>query len=338
MLQQTQVKQGWPYYEKFLKHYPTVFDLANAPEEKVMLDWAGLGYYNRARNLHFTAKDVSQRLGGKFPEDFDGLVALKGIGAYTAAAIASFAYNKAHAVVDGNVMRVLSRVFAIEEPIDTTAGKKTVNALAQKLIDRNEPGLYNQAIMDFGATVCTPQNPKCPTCPMRKHCLAFKQKRVGEFPVVAKRIALKERHLHYFVVEHNGHLIMKRRDGNDIWKGLYDFPWVETTVTATFSNLLKKKRVREWIGNQTITKIKSESSKHNLSHQKLFISFYSLHVSTQAFKKLSKSHQPVPIASIAELALPKPIDNYLKKRYIYDQSIPARAAVEPQKQKIKPFR
>ena len=316
MLQQTQVKQGWPYYEKFLRNYPTVFDLANASEEQVMRDWAGLGYYNRARNLHFTAKDVSQRLGGKFPEDFDGLVELKGIGTYTAAAIASFAYNKAHAAVDGNVMRVLSRVFAVEEPIDTAAGRKTINALAQQPIDKTEPGLYNQAIMDFGATVCTPQNPKCPTCPMRKHCLAFKQKRVGAFPVVAKRTALKERHLHYFVVEHDGHLIMKRREGNDIWKGLYDFPWVEATATARFSSLLKRNSIGQWLGAEPFTKTESHKTQHNLSHQKLYITFHGLHISKRSFNKLSKGFQTVSTKAFSKYALPKPVDNYMRKRFL----------------------
>lgn len=320
ILQQTQVKQGLPYYEKFLVNYPTVFDLANAPEAAVMRDWAGLGYYNRARNLHHTAKEVAQRLGGKFPEDFDGLVALKGIGNYTAAAIASFAYNKPHAVVDGNVMRVLSRIFAVEEPVDTTAGKKMINALAQQLIDKNEPGLYNQAIMDFGATVCTPQNPKCPTCPMKKHCLAFKQKRVNELPIVAKKTKLRERHLHYFVIEHDGHILLNQRNGNDIWKGLHDFPMFEAKATATFSNLLKRKNIAEWIGNETIKRLKTEKSKHNLSHQKLFISFHSLHISKRSFNKLSKGYLKVSTKSISDFALPKPVDNYLRKHYIWKTS------------------
>jgi len=316
MLQQTQVKQGLPYYEKFTTNYPTVFDLANAPEEKVMLDWAGLGYYNRARNLHFTAKTVANELNGKFPEDFDGLVALKGIGTYTAAAIASFAYNKPHAVVDGNVMRVISRVFAIEEPVDTTKGKRAISELAQKLIDKLQPAVYNQAIMDFGATVCTPSNPACPTCPMKKHCLAFKQKLVSDFPVVAKRMVLKERHLHYFVMEHNGQLLMKQRLENDIWKGLYDFPMLETNGNATFSGLVKRKVVQEWVGGQAFKREHVEKQKHALSHQKLFIHFHRSQVSNKTFKHLSKHFKPIATASLKEIAFPKPIDNYLKKHYI----------------------
>lgn len=228
ILQQTRVEQGLPYFEAFKTRYPTVGHLAAAPADEVMRLWQGLGYYSRARNLHHTAKHVQQELGGSFPNNFEGLKKLKGVGEYTAAAIASFAFGEPRAVVDGNVIRVLARVFGIGTPFDTTEGKKEFAHLAQKLIDVQQPGAYNQAIMDFGATVCTPQNPLCGECPLCKYCKALKNDRVEELPVRKNRVAVKERYFNYLFISNGKQLFIEKRTDKDIWNDLYQLPLIET--------------------------------------------------------------------------------------------------------------
>ncbi|MEM9990488.1 MAG: A/G-specific adenine glycosylase, partial [Bacteroidota bacterium] len=183
ILQQTRVEQGWPYYERFKAAYPTIQHLADAPEDEVLKMWEGLGYYSRARNLHFTAQHITYKLGGCFPNTYEDILKLKGVGTYTAAAIASFAYHLPHAVVDGNVYRVLSRYFGKTTPIDSTIGKKEFTQLANELLDSTQPHRFNQAIMDFGATQCKPKLPNCPNCPLQSHCTAFQQKTVNTYPV-----------------------------------------------------------------------------------------------------------------------------------------------------------
>ena len=231
ILQQTRVEQGLPYFVNFKKKYPTVGHLAEAPDDEVMRMWQGLGYYSRARNLHETAKNVHRNHGGRFPGTFDELKKLKGVGEYTAAAIASFAFNEKKAVVDGNVIRVLARVFDISTPFDTTEGKKEFGQLAQKLIDAQHPGPYNQAIMDFGATVCTPQNPDCPNCPLKKWCAAFKLGKVDELPVRKNKVAVRQRFFNYLFISNGGEIFIQKRTGKDIWANLYQLPLLETPET-----------------------------------------------------------------------------------------------------------
>ena len=213
ILQQTRVEQGLPYYEKFRKKYPTIKDLALAPEDEVMKLWEGLGYYSRARNLHTTAKFISKDLDGIFPKTHKEILALKGVGSYTAAAIASFAYNLPYAVVDGNVYRVLSRYFGIATPIDSTDGKKEFALLAQELLATEKPGAYNQAIMDFGATHCMPKQPKCITCLLNKKCKAFTENRIDILPVKTKKIKKRTRYLNYLIINQGNQVFINKRTG-----------------------------------------------------------------------------------------------------------------------------
>lgn len=227
ILQQTRVEQGLPYYEKFVAAYPTVKDLADAPEDELFKLWEGLGYYSRARNLHFTAKYIAQEAGGRFPDTYETIRALKGVGDYTAAAISSFAYNLPHAVLDGNVYRVLARFFGISTPTDTPAAKKEFTKLANEVLDPERPGAFNQAIMDFGATVCTPQQPKCSTCPLQPECIAFRERKVNEWPVKSKSLVKKERFFCYVIFHLGADTFVRKRSEKDIWRGLFDFPALE---------------------------------------------------------------------------------------------------------------
>ena len=228
ILQQTRVEQGLPYFLSFKQKYPSVKHLAEADEDEVMKLWQGLGYYSRARNLHETAKNIHVNLQGKFPGSFEGLIELKGVGDYTASAISSFAFGEKKAVVDGNVIRVLARVFGIDTAFDTTEGKKKFAVLAQELIDDEEPGTYNQAIMDFGAVLCTPQNPLCDTCPFQKKCMAYQQNRIDDLPVRKKKVKIQERYFNYLAIKNNSEIFISKRTGNDIWKNLYELPMFET--------------------------------------------------------------------------------------------------------------
>ncbi len=228
ILQQTRVAQGMPYYIRFIEAFPTVFDLAKADEQEVMRLWQGLGYYSRARNLHFTAQQVADEFGGIFPDNYDGLLKLKGIGPYTAAAIASFAFGLPHAVVDGNVFRVLARYSANFIDIGTPAGKKEFTQLANQLLDKKQPGRFNQAIMDLGALICKPANPSCKECPLQKKCQAFSQDLITQLPVKEKKIKRKTRYFYYFVFRKDGDYFIQKRTKKDIWHSLYEFPNIES--------------------------------------------------------------------------------------------------------------
>jgi len=227
ILQQTRVEQGREYYERFVEAYPTLADLAAAREEEVFRLWQGLGYYNRCRNLLHTARELMKSHGGRFPRNYKELLSLKGIGPYTAAAIASFAFDLPHAVVDGNVLRVLSRYFALNMPIDTQAGKKYYTRLANEMIPPEEPAIFNQAIMDLGATICKPQAPLCRQCPLASLCKAFQLGKQEQFPVKLTRRTVRERYFHYLVCWFGDHTIIQKREGKDIWRGLYEFPMIE---------------------------------------------------------------------------------------------------------------
>lgn len=254
ILQQTQVKQGWDYWERFMRHWPTVDDLAAATEDEVLREWQGLGYYSRARNLHFAAKQIVAL--GHFPNTLEGIKALKGVGDYTAAAIGSFAFEIPAAVVDGNVYRVLSRHFGIDTPINTTEGKKIFAALAQELLPISEPSDYNQAIMDFGAIQCTPQSPDCSVCPLMESCEAFRSGKVAQLPVKLKTLKVKERHLTYIYIRCKGMTAIRRRGAGDIWQGLWE-PWLVDEVPV------KAKLLRQNV-------------KHVLTHRVLYADFYLL--------------------------------------------------------------
>ncbi len=230
ILQQTRVQQGLAYYNRFIKTWPNVKSLAKADEQKVYKLWEGLGYYSRCRNLIATAKYINNELGGRFPEKYENILSLKGVGDYTAAAIASFAFNLPYAVVDGNVFRVLSRFFGIEIPVDTTEGKKLFKALANELIDKKNPAEYNQAIMDFGAIVCKPLLPLCSECPLQKKCIAFQKKLVNVLPLKQKSINTRQRFFNYLQVEHKNKIYVNQRTGKDIWQNLHEFILIESKV------------------------------------------------------------------------------------------------------------
>lgn len=227
ILQQTRVEQGLPYYEKFISRYPSVRHLAEAPEDEVLKCWEGLGYYARARNMHAAAKSVASAWGGDFPDTYEDIRQLKGVGDYTAAAIASFAFDLPYAVLDGNVYRVLSRLFGISLPIDSPGAKKTFGALAQALLDPERPGSYNQAMMDFGAVHCTPQLAQCHQCPFADICVAFKEGSVSNLPVKSKKLIKKDRFFLYLVLMHEGDTFLQKRTAKDIWQNLYEFPMLE---------------------------------------------------------------------------------------------------------------
>ena len=222
ILQQTRIEQGRPYWERFMRRWPTVADLAAATEDEVLREWQGLGYYSRARNLHAAARQIVAQ--GGFPTTLEGIKALKGVGDYTAAAIGSIAFDIPAAVVDGNVYRVLSRHYGISTPINTTEGKKEFAALAQQLLPPGEASAYNQGMMDFGAMQCTPQSPRCPDCPLQETCVALREGRVAQLPIKQKTMKAQERHLTYVYIRCNGHTAIRRRPAGDIWQGLYE-PW-----------------------------------------------------------------------------------------------------------------
>ncbi|MCC6461647.1 MAG: A/G-specific adenine glycosylase [Saprospiraceae bacterium] len=227
ILQQTRVQQGMAYYENLLAAYPDIRRLAEAPEDELLKHWEGLGYYSRARNLHATARYIAEECGGKFPDTYEAIRQLKGVGDYTAAAIASFAYDLPHAVLDGNVYRILARFFGLDTPIDTPAAKKVFGQLADALLDTGQPGAYNQAIMDFGATACVPKSPDCGACPLHTQCEAFRSGRVAALPIKSKKLAKTDRYFVYAVFYHREHIWVHQRGERDIWQNLYEFPLLE---------------------------------------------------------------------------------------------------------------
>ena len=315
ILQQTRVEQGMNYYLNFATTYPTVKHLAKADNDAVMKLWQGLGYYSRARNLHTTAKIITDKYKGKFPDDYADILSLKGIGEYTAAAIASFAFDKPHAVVDGNVFRVLARVFGIETPIDTSQGKKEFYALANELLDKKHAALHNQSIMEFGAIQCKPVSPDCSVCPLNTMCFAFANKRVGELPVKAKTTKVRNRYFSYIVLHHAGTIAINKRTGKDIWTNLYDFPLIETTKELTEEETLSSEEWKKFIGKNkySVTSI-SPIYKHILSHQKIYARFFELDCKVSLEKIITSSAIIIKEKEIKKYAVPRLIENYLIKR------------------------
>lgn len=274
ILQQTRVAQGTPYYLKFIEAFPTVQDLANAPQDKVLKLWEGLGYYSRARNLHFAAKTIVNKYGGVFPNNYKELLNLKGVGEYTAAAIASFAFEEAVAVVDGNVYRVLSRIFGITEPIDTPQGKKLFKEIAQKELSKQNPADYNQAIMNFGAMQCTPKNPNCEQCPFQNDCIAFKKNIIELLPIKSKKIKKRDRFFNYFIFYSNEKIVITKRSNNDIWKNLYEFPMIETDKKIqSIKQLQKQNELIQTTVNKGEHQYTSQLLKQVLTHQNIAAQF-----------------------------------------------------------------
>lgn len=320
ILQQTRVDQGLAYYERFIKRFPTIKDLAAAPDTAVFKLWEGLGYYSRCRNLLVTARYIANERNGVFPDTYDDIKALKGIGPYTAAAISSFAYNLPYAVVDGNVFRVLSRIFGIATPIDSTEGKKYFTQLADELLDRELPGLYNQAIMDFGAIVCKPALPLCPTCVFNKQCKAFLENKVNDLPVKEKKISIKKRWFYYLVIEHKGKLAIRQRTGKDIWNQLYEFPVIETTAEQETNDLLELAEHQQWLPAKKYSlAFISPLFKQQLSHQLIAGRFISVQIEKPG--KLPEGTAWVSRKEMAEYPFPKFINQFLEKRDSQSQSL-----------------
>ena len=276
MLQQTRVAQGMPYFLAFTHAFPTVFDLAKASEEQVLKLWQGLGYYSRARNLHKTAQFVAFELGGKFPDNYKSLLELKGVGDYTAAAIASFSYGEAFPVVDGNVFRVLSRYFDLETDIASPAAKKEFRALAFELMPKSDPATFNQAIMEFGALQCVPKNPDCRICPMNESCAALPKNKVGKLPVKSKKAKVTVRFFNYLVFEddHNKTLLQKR-EGKGIWHNLYEFPLLETEFEMDLDRFAQAVKTNVFAENEVlaVSDFHQAAVLHKLTHQHLYIKF-----------------------------------------------------------------
>jgi A/G-specific adenine glycosylase len=290
-MQQTRVQQGLPYYETFLVNFPTVHHLANATENKVMKAWQGLGYYSRARNLHHSAKFISQQLQGIFPKEYDEIKKLKGIGEYTASAIASFAFNKPHAVVDGNVFRVLSRYFGIKIPIDSANGKSVFLKKAALLLDKKDPGTFNQAIMEFGALQCTPHKPDCKKCPLQKTCRAFIMNMVYNLPVKSQKTTIRTRYFNYFIIRKNRKILINKRTEKDIWQNMYDFPMMETKKDRKAPPLNSKVLKKKITGFSNFGRVSASHAavwtgsklyKHVLSHQIIFARFWEVPADAQS--------------------------------------------------------
>ena len=307
MLQQTRVAQGLDYYQKFTTNFPTVFDLANADESTVLKMWQGLGYYSRARNLHFSAKQIVSDFNGEFPSTFKDIIKLKGVGDYTASAIASIAFNEPTAVVDGNVYRVLSRYFGINTPINSSKGIKEFKELAQSLIDKSQPGTFNQAIMDFGAIQCKPKKPLCMFCPFSESCVALQKNLIEVLPVKEKKVKVKKRYFNYLVVKtKDDKTMLTERKGKGIWQGLYQFPLLEETHMITKEELLASDKFNELFPNDvSISLFNKKDIVHKLSHQHLYTQFWvieteQLSSANISWKNIEDYPVPVLIANFLE--------------------------------------
>ncbi|MDD7884611.1 A/G-specific adenine glycosylase [Flavivirga sp. 57AJ16] len=301
ILQQTQVNQGLPYYISFIEKFPSVFDLARADESDVLKLWQGLGYYSRARNLHTAAKYIVKELKGAFPNNYKDLLKLKGVGDYTASAIASICFNEVAAVVDGNVYRVLSRYFGIDTPINSSKGAKEFKALAQELIDKKKPADFNQAIMEFGAMQCKPQNPDCNVCPFNKGCMAFNKNIINELPVKIKSAKAKNKYFNFLVfISEDGKTVLEKRKGKGIWQNLYQFPLIETKTNVdinTLKPLIKEHNLIKGMSFK-LALYNKDVVVHKLSHQHLHTKFWIVNVNRLLDQGISTNeihHYAVPI-------------------------------------------
>jgi A/G-specific adenine glycosylase len=312
MLQQTRVAQGMPYFLSFTTNFPTVFDLAAANEEQVLKLWQGLGYYSRARNLHKTAQFVATELFGVFPDNYNELLKLKGIGEYTAAAIASFSYNEVVPVVDGNVFRVLSRYFDVETDIASASAKKEFAALAFELLPKDNPALFNQAIMEFGALQCVPKSPNCGICVFNDSCAALQKMKVDQLPVKSKKLKVRNRFFNYLVVsDDNDNTIIQKRTAKGIWHNLYEFPLIETEKAEDFENITKQIQSNFFKENKikSIYEYNPESIIHKLSHQHLHIKYWKVKVKGVVENSIDS-------ATLKTFPFPIVIHNFIEKDFL----------------------
>lgn len=312
IMQQTRVAQGTPYYLKFVDVYPSIIDLANAEESQIMKLWQGLGYYSRARNLHHAAKTVRDEFGGVFPRGYKDILSLKGVGKYTAAAIASFAYGDEYPVVDGNVIRVISRYYGITDGVDLSTTLKDINQRAEKLISGSDPADYNQAIMDFGAMHCSPKSPNCNDCIFSNDCIAKNEGLVPVIPLKVKKIKKKTRYLHYFLLNDNkGKTVLRHRKEKDIWQSLYDFPCLENSSDKILSNSDIEEHLRDSLGVEVIKlNYPGMVLKHILTHQTIYGQFYEVEI--EGVSKVDSPYIKIDRQHIIDYALPVLLTNYLK--------------------------
>lgn len=313
MLQQTRVDQGYDYFTRFTDRFPDVGALAAASEDEVLKYWEGLGYYSRARNLHATAKRIVDEFKGVFPDNYPDVLSLKGVGEYTAAAIVSIVWNQPYAVVDGNVYRVLSRLFALDTPVDTGKGKKEFYELAAQVLDPAHAGEHNQAIMEFGALYCTPRSPDCGACIFTENCLAHANGQVSRLPYKQGKVKIRPRYFHYFNIQIGQDLYLRKRPSGDIWQGLYEFPLIETAGPADFPELEQTESFRALFGGSEGLEIRSIVSgiKHVLSHQVIHADFYHVHLE-KAGAGLN-AYSPVPVENLHDYAVPRLIHVFLEK-------------------------
>lgn len=305
ILQQTQVAQGTAYYHSFITNFPNVQSLANASEDDILRLWQGLGYYSRARNMHHAAKTIVNKYNAKFPNTYKDILDLKGIGPYTAAAIASFSFNLPHAVLDGNVYRFLSRIMGIDTPIDSTEGKKQFEELAQQLLDKTNPSDHNQAMMEMGAIVCKPKKPECDSCPFQKDCVAFQTGRVLDLPIKSKKVKQRNRYFNYFLVRtEKDTLLINKRIEKDIWQNLYQLPLIEST----------RQRSAKYFTTETSGAIELvKETKHILSHQIIHARFFS--TDRKTLHKLGLTEQKeINLNSFKEYAYPQLVANFLNEQ------------------------
>jgi A/G-specific adenine glycosylase len=311
ILQQTRVQQGLTYYNRFIEAWPNIKNLAEANEQEVYKLWEGLGYYSRCRNLMASARYINDELGGRFPDTYEDILSLKGIGDYTASAIASFAFNRPYAVVDGNVFRVLARFFGIRTPIDSADGKKLFKSLANNLLDKNNPAEYNQAIMDFGAVVCKPLLPLCSECPLQEKCVASQKKLVGLLPIKEKGIKTRQRFFNYLVVEYGSNVYVSQRTEKDIWQNLYEFILIETDRMIPEDEFLNGQSVQKLFNRKSVKIDKvSKTYSQKLTHQTITGRF--IHITLKKAVQPLKKYVPVSKNELKKLAFPKFIASYLQ--------------------------
>ena len=309
ILQQTRVAQGLDYYRRFIEAYPDIFSLAHAGIDEVLKIWQGLGYYSRARNMHIAAKYIVDVYQGKFPKTYDELITIKGIGDYTASAIASFAFGQAVPVIDGNVNRVIARLHGVQQPIDKPAGRQEIRAHAENMLVRNDPGTYNQAIMEFGALQCIPKNPDCNDCIFNRICVAFRCGLVSMLPVKEKSVRMTTRYIHYIYVCFGERTFIRRRAGGDIWTGLYEFPMIETGKETELEELIRLPEWQAYFGGMTpVIETVSPIVTHRLTHRILKIRFYKMSVNQPV---CGCDFIEIPVNDIYRYAVPKVIENYL---------------------------
>ncbi len=315
IMQQTRISQGLSYYYRFISRFPDVKSLASAPQDDLLKIWEGLGYYSRALNMHAAAKAIVNDNNGVFPSEYAAILKLKGIGEYTASAIASIAFGLPYAVTDGNVMRLLTRLFGISEPIDTVSGKKIISLKAREILDIDHPAIHNQTVMEFGALYCIPGNPDCANCPLKIHCFAFNNDLVGLLPVRSKKIQRKTRYFYFFVIENDHHILLEKRQGNDIWKNLYQFPLLESAKDLTEEEILSDPVCRGMSDVGSVIKDISRVYKHELTHRRIIARFIRIYQNSLTW--MNSDFIEINKKEIHKFAFPVLIRNYIAEKNIY---------------------